>query len=48
LASLYGTKTHYLSKFTANLDHAIAAGYLLPSERAALLAQAEQVQFPSS
>jgi hypothetical protein len=45
LVSLYGTKTHYLSEYKADLDRAIAAGYLLPSERADLLAQAEQVQF---
>ena len=48
LASLYGTKAHYLSKYTADLDHAIASGYLLPAERASLLAQAEAVQLPSS
>jgi Alpha/beta hydrolase domain len=46
LVSLYGTKGHYLSKFTGDLDRAIAQGYLLPSERSALLAQARQVQFP--
>lgn len=46
LVSLYGTKAHYLSKFTAELDRAIAQGYLLASERSALLAQAGQVQFP--
>jgi hypothetical protein len=46
LISLYGTKTHYLSRFTADLDRAIAEGYLLPSERSALLTQAQQVQFP--
>ena len=48
LTSLYGTKAHYLSKFTADLNQAIAAGYLLPAERSSLLAQAEAVQFPSS
>lgn len=48
LTSLYGTKAHYLSKYTADLNHAIAAGYLLPAERSSLLAQAEAVQFPSS
>ncbi len=48
LASLYGTKTEYISKYTADLDRAIAAGYLLPSERASLLALAQQVQFPAS
>ena len=48
LASLYGTKAHYLSEYTAALDHAIASGYLLPAERSSLLAQADAVQFPSS
>ncbi len=48
LASLYGTKAHYLSEYTADLDHAIASGYLLPAERSSLLAQADAVQFPSS
>jgi Alpha/beta hydrolase domain len=48
LASLYGSKAHYLSKYTADLDKAIAERYLLPSEREELLAQARQVQIPSS
>jgi hypothetical protein len=47
LASLYGSKAHYLSEYTADLDRAISHGYLLPAERAALLAQAQQVQFPA-
>jgi Alpha/beta hydrolase domain len=48
LAGLYGTKAKYVSRYTADLDGAIAHGYVLPSERAALLAQAEQVRFPSA
>jgi hypothetical protein len=48
LVSLYGTKAHYLSEYQADLNHAIAAGYLLPSERATLMDQAEQVQFPAT
>jgi Alpha/beta hydrolase domain len=48
LTSLYGSQTNYLSKYTADLDKAIASRYLLPSERNELLAQAGQVQFPSS
>ncbi len=48
LTSLYGSEANYLSKYTADLDKAIAGRYLLPSERAELLAQARQVQFPSS
>jgi hypothetical protein len=45
LTSLYGTKAHYVTAYTADLNHAIAAGYLLPAERASLLAMADQVQF---
>lgn len=48
LTSLYGSKANYLSKYTADLDKAISERYLLPSERAELLAQAQDVQFPSS
>jgi hypothetical protein len=47
LASLYSTKAKYLSAYTADLERAIADGYLLPSERASLLAQAQQVQIPA-
>ncbi len=46
LASLYGIKSHYLAAFTASLNKAIAMGYILSADRAALLAQAEQVQLP--
>ncbi len=48
LTSLYGSKANYLSKYTADLDKAISERYLLPSERAELLAQAQEVQFPSN
>jgi hypothetical protein len=48
LTSLYGSKSNYLSKYTADLGKAISERYLLPSERAELLAQAQDVQFPSS
>jgi len=48
LTTLYGSKTNYLSRYTAALDRAISERYLLPSERAELLAQAQQVQFSSS
>jgi hypothetical protein len=48
LVSLYGTRAHYLSTFTTDLDRAIGRGYLLPSERSALLDQARLVQFPAS
>ena len=47
LASLYGTKSHYIAEYTTSLDKAIAGGYILSADRASLLAQAEQVQFPS-
>ncbi len=48
LTSLYGSESNYVSKYTADLDKAIAGRYLLASEREELLAQAGQVQFPSS
>ncbi len=47
LASLYGTKSHYIAEYTTSLDKAIAGGYILGADRASLLAQAEQVPFPS-
>jgi hypothetical protein len=47
LTSLYQTKSHYLALYTASLNKAIAGGYILSADRASLLAQAEQVQFPS-
>jgi len=47
LWSLYGSKAHYIAEYTADLDRATAERYLLPSARAALLAQAEQVQIPT-
>ena len=47
LVARYGSKAGYLAAFTADLDRAIAAGYLVPADRAPLLAQAEQVSFPS-
>ena len=48
LASLYGTKSSYIAEYTKSLDKAIAGGYILSADRASLLAQAEQVQFPAS
>ncbi len=47
LASLYHTKSNYLSLYKASLDKAIAGGYILSADRAGLLAQADQVQLPS-
>ncbi len=48
LASLYGTQSSYVAADTKSLDKAIAEGYILPADKAALLAQAQQVQFPAS
>ena len=48
LMGLYGTKSKYLSEYKAALDRAIAGGYLLPSERTSLLAQAQAVQIPAA
>ncbi len=48
LTTLYGSKANYLSKYTASLDKAISERYLLPAERDELLAQAQEVQIPSS
>ncbi len=47
LTALYGSTAGYVAAYTADLDRAIAAGYLLPQERAALLAQAGQVSIPA-
>jgi hypothetical protein len=47
LVALYGTKAGYVDAYTADLDRAIAAGYILPADRASLLTEAAQVSFPS-
>jgi len=47
LVTLYHTKSDYLAAYTASLDRAIADGFILPADRAPLLAQAAQVQLPS-
>jgi hypothetical protein len=41
LATLYHTKANYMAKYTADLDKAIAAGYILRADRSSLLAQAQ-------
>ena len=46
LASLYQNQAGYLHAFTTSLDKDIAEGYILSADRAELLAQAMQVQFP--
>ncbi|HVB92742.1 MAG TPA: alpha/beta hydrolase domain-containing protein [Acidimicrobiales bacterium] len=47
LARLYGDKSSFLASYTNSLDKAIKGGFILVADRPALLAQAEQVQFPS-
>jgi hypothetical protein len=47
LVALYGTTAGYVNAYTTNLDRAIASGYILPADRASLLAAAAQVSFPS-
>jgi hypothetical protein len=44
LARLYPTKAAYLAKFRAATDKAIANGYILPADRAAILSEAAQVK----
>jgi hypothetical protein len=46
LVSLYRTRARYLAEFRASLDRAISEGFILPADRSALIAQAEQVRFP--
>jgi hypothetical protein len=48
LTSLYGTKSNYIAAYTKSLDKAVASGYILSADKAALLAQAEQVTIPAS
>jgi Alpha/beta hydrolase domain len=47
LTALYGSKANYIKEYTYSLDKAIASGYILRADRPDLIAQAEQVQFPS-
>ena len=47
MAQLYGNKATYLARYQKSLDQSISDGYILPQDKAGLLAQAEQVQFPS-
>jgi hypothetical protein len=46
LASRYGDEAGYLRAYTASLDQAIDAGFLLPAHRDELLARAGAVSFP--
>jgi hypothetical protein len=47
LVGLYGDEARYVVAYEASLDAAIAAGFLLESDRAELLAQAKAVVFSS-
>ena len=47
LVDLYGDKNRYIAAYTHSLDTTIAAGFLLESDRGALLARAQSVVFPS-
>jgi hypothetical protein len=47
LVALYGSKAGYVAAYSSDLNRAIADGYILPTDRASLLAQAAQVSFPS-
>ncbi len=46
LAALYPTKADYIADYTESLNRAVRGGYILPADRAAMLAQAEQVTLP--
>jgi hypothetical protein len=48
LVALYHDKRGYLAAFSRSLDGAIPSGYILSDHRAAMLAQAEAVAFPSA
>jgi hypothetical protein len=48
LATLYGSESNYVAQYTKSLDKAIAGGYILSADKASLLTQAQQVQFPAS
>ena len=45
LKSLYGTKSSYLKAYTTATDEDIKAGYILPADKAQVLAFAKQVPF---
>ena len=47
LVDLYHTKAGYLAAYQVSLDQAIDRGFILRADRARLLAQAQQVSFPS-
>jgi hypothetical protein len=45
LAALYGTKSNYLKAYTKATDGDIRNGYILPADKAQVLAFAEQARF---
>jgi len=47
LRNLYHSKSNYLASYKTDLDKAINRGFILRADRAALLAQAQQVAFSS-
>ncbi len=47
MAQLYGDKATYLRRYEKSLDQAISNGYILPQDKAGLMAEAEQVHFPT-
>ncbi len=47
LVQLYRDKATYLALYQKSLDQAMSGGYILAEDRAGLVAQAEQVRFPS-
>jgi hypothetical protein len=48
LTSLYATPSNYVNDYTKSLNKAVASGYILSADKASLLAEAGQVQFPAS
>lgn len=46
LQSLYGSTARYRAAYRASLSRAISNGFILPADRAALLAQAAQIDIP--
>jgi hypothetical protein len=46
LAAFYRSRDSYVDRYTAALDRSIASGYILPADRASLLAQARRVSIP--
>ena len=46
LTSLYHTRGHYLTAYRSDLGRAVGLGFILPADRAELVARARQVAFP--